>query len=60
MFEKWAIPLINMPTRETTSNATLIGNILYELRLNTSPKKGIIKTSISGHFAILAKIKLSN
>ena len=49
-----------MPTRETTSNATLIGNILYELRLNTSPKKGIIKTSISGHFAILAKIKLSN
>ena len=39
MFEKGAIPLINRPTRETTSNATLIGNIFTNCVLIHLPKK---------------------
>ena len=60
MFEKGAIPLINRPTRVTTSSATLIDNIFTNCVFDTSLKKGIIKTSISDHFIIFAAIKLSN
>ena len=58
--EKGAIPLINRPTRVTTSSAMLIDNIFTNCVFDTSLKKGIIKTSISDHFAIFAAIKLSN
>ena len=60
MFEKGAIPLINRPTRVTTSSATLIDNIFTNCVFDTSLKNGIIKTSISDHFAIFAAIKLWN
>ena len=60
IFKKGAIPLINRPTRVTTSSATLIDNIFTNCVFDTSLKKGIIKTSISDHFAIFAAIKLSN
>ena len=60
MFEKGALPLINRPTRVTTSSAMLIDNIFTNCVFDTSLKKGIIKTSMSGHFAIFAAIKLSN
>ena len=60
MFEKGAIPLINRPTGVTTSNATLIDNILTNCVFDTSLRNGIIKTSISDNLAIFAAIKLSN
>ena len=60
MFEKGAIPVINRPTRVTTSSATLIDNIFTNCVFDTSLKNGITKTSISDHFAIVAVIKLSN
>ena len=60
MFEKGAIPLINRPARVATSSATLIDNMFTNCVFDTSLKKGIIKTSISDHFAIFAAIKLSN
>ena len=60
MFEKRAIPLINRPTRVTTSSATLIRNIFTNCVFDTSLKNGIIKTSISDHFSIFEAIKLSN
>ena len=60
MFEKGAIPLINRPTRETTSNATLIDNIFANCFFDTSLKKGIIKTSISDHFTMLSNEKTKN
>ena len=39
MFEKGAIPLINRPTRVTTSSATLIDNIFTNYVSDTSLKK---------------------
>ena len=60
MFQKGAIPLINRPTRVTTSSWTLIDNIFTNCIFDTSLKNGIIKTSISDHFAIFATIKVSN
>ena len=39
MFEKGAIPLINRPTRVTTSSATLIDNIFTNCFFDTSLKK---------------------
>ena len=60
MFEKGAIPLINRPTRVTTSSATLIDNIFRNCVFDTSLKNRIIKTFISDHFAISAAITLSN
>ena len=60
MLKKGAFPLINRPTRVTTSSATLIDNIFTNCVFDTSLKNGIIKTSISDHFAIFAAIKLSN
>ena len=60
MFEKGAIPLINRPTRVTTSSVTLIGNIFTNSVFDTSLKNGKIKSSISDHFAIFAAIRLSN
>ena len=60
MFEKGAIPLINRPTRVTTSSVTLIGNIFTNSVFDISLKNGKIKSSISDHFAIFAAIKLSN
>ena len=60
MFEKETIPLINRPTKNITSSATLIDNIFTNCVFDTSLKSGIIKTSISDHFPIFAAIKLSN
>ena len=60
MFEKGAIPLINRPTRVTTSSATRIDNIFMNCVIDTFLKNGKSKTSISDHFAIFAAIKLSN
>ena len=60
MFEKEAIPLINRPTRVTTSSETLIDNISTNCVFDTSLKNGIIKTSISDQFAIFAVINISN
>ena len=60
MFEKGAIILINRPTRVTTSSATFIDNIIANCVFDTSLKNGIIKTSISDHWAVFAAIKLSN
>ena len=60
IFKKGAITLINRHTRVTTSSATLIENIFTNCVFNTSLKKGIIKTSISDHFAMFVAIKLSN
>ena len=59
MFKKGAIPLINRAARVTTSSATLIDNIFTNCVFDASLKKGIIKTSISDHFAIFAAIRLS-
>ena len=62
MFERGAIPLINIPTRVTTSSATLIDNIFTNCVFTTSLKKGIVKTSISDQFTIYSsqsrKIKI--
>ena len=58
--EKGAIPIINRPTRVTTSSAKLLDSIFRNCVFETSVKKGIIKTSISDHFAIFAVIKSSN
>ena len=60
MFEKGVIPLINRPTRVTTSSATLIDNIFTNCVFDTSLKKGIIKTSISDHFTMLSNEKTEN
>ena len=58
-FENGAVPLINKPTRVTPTTATLIDNIFTNNYFNLSLKKGIIKTSISDHFAIFAAINIS-
>ena len=47
MFKKGAIPLINRPTRVTTSSAALAENGFTNCVFDTTLKKGIIKTSIS-------------
>ena len=60
MFEKGVLPLINRPTRVTTSSATLIDNIFTNCPFDKSFKKGIIKTSISDHFTIFVAVKISN
>ena len=60
MFKKGTIPLINRPTRVTTSSATFIDNIFTNCVFDTSLKNLIIKTSISDYFAIFAAIKLLN
>ena len=59
--DKRAIPSINRPIRVTISSATPIDIIFTNRTLNTSLKKGIIKTSISDHFVIFSLIiKVSN
>ena len=58
-FQHGAIPLINRPTRVTTSTATLIDNIMTNSFFEASLQKGIIKTSISDHFPIYAAIILN-
>ena len=60
MFKKGGIPLINRPTKVTTSSTTLVDNIFRNCVFDTSLKKGIIKFSISDHFEIFTAIKLSN
>ena len=60
MSEKGAIPLTDRPARVTTSNAMLIDNIFMNWVFDMSLKNGIIKTSISDHFAIFTAIKLSD
>ena len=52
VFQHGAIPLINKPTRVTTTTATLIDNIITNCFFEKSLKKGIIKSSISDHFPI--------
>ena len=47
MFKKGAIPLINRPTRVTTSSAALAENGFTNCVFDTTLKKGIIKTSVS-------------
>ena len=59
VFQYGAIPLINRPTRVTTSSATLIDNILTNTFFDNSLKKGIIKSPISDHFPIFAAINIS-
>ena len=43
-----------------TSSATVVDNIFTNCVFDTSLKNGIIRSSISDHFAIFAAIKLSN
>ena len=59
IFQHGAVPLINKPTRVTTSTATLIDNILTNSYFEVSLKKGIIKTSISYHFPVFAAFNTS-
>ena len=59
VFQNGAIPLINKPTRVTTTTATLIDNIFTNNIFDSSLKKGIIKTSISDHFPVFVAINIS-
>lgn len=60
VFEKSAIPLINRPTRISKTNASLIDNIITNDVLDTTLKKGIIKSDISDHFPIFVCFNISN
>ena len=53
------VPLINRPTRVTTTTATLIDNILTNSFFESSLVKGIIKTALSDHFPIFAAFNTS-
>ena len=58
MFGKGAIPLINRPTRVTTSSATLMDNIFTNCVIDTFLKNGKSKTSISNEKTRNQKIKI--
>ena len=57
IFEKGAIPFINLPTRISEHSASLIDNILTTD--NSSLKKGLIKSNVSDQFPIFFSIKLT-
>ena len=57
IFEKGAIPFINLPTRISEHSASLIDNILTTD--NNSLKKGLIKSNVSDQFPIFFSIKLT-
>ena len=57
IFEKRAIPFINLPTRISEHSASLIDNILTTD--NNSLKKGLIKSNVSDQFPIFFSIKLT-
>ena len=59
LFQYGIIPLINKPTRVTSTSATLIDNILTNSFFDTSLKKGIVKTPISDHFPIFTSFQTS-
>ena len=52
------IPIINKPTRVTTSSMTLIDNFLTTAFFDATLKKGIIKHSLSDHFPIMMSIDI--
>ena len=51
-FQNLLIPMINKPTRVSTSNATIIDHILTNSFLDQDGFTGIVKTDISDHFPI--------
>ena len=53
MFRYGMIRTINKPTRVTTNTATAIDHIIINVIINTDFKTGILKSCISGHFAIM-------
>ena len=53
MFRYGMIRTINKPTRVTTNTATAIDHIITNVIINTDFKTGILKSCISGHFAIM-------
>ena len=57
IFEKGAIPFINLLTRISEHSASLIDNILTTD--NNSLKKGLIKSNVSDQFPIFFSIKLT-
>ena len=57
IFEKGAIPFINLLTRISEHSASLIDNILTTD--NSSLKKGLIKSNVSDQFPIFFSIKLT-
>ena len=59
MFRNGSIPLINKPTRVTSSSTTLIDNMCTNAFFEPSLKKAIIKTSISDHFPVIAALNIS-
>ena len=58
VFRHGLIPIINRPSRVTTTSRTLIDNIFTAEFFDTSLKKGIIKTSVSDHFPIFVTISI--
>ena len=57
IFEKGAIPFINLPIRISEHSVSLIDNILTTD--NNSLKKGLIKSNVSDQFPIFFSIKLT-
>ena len=49
--------MINRPTRVTKSRATGIDHILTNTITDSHIQSGIIKTDLSGHFAVFSVIK---
>ena len=59
IFEKDAIPIINLPTRNSERSASLIDNILTTDIFNNSLVKGIIRSNVSDHFPRFFSIQLT-
>ena len=59
IFEKGALPFINLPTRISEHSASLIDNILTIDIFNNSLKKGLIKSNVSDQFPIFFSLKLT-
>ena len=53
-FHNLLIPVINMPTRITETNITLIDHILTNDFLNIDSSTGIVQIDISHHFPIFS------
>ena len=57
VFQSGIFPVINIPTRATKSNATIIDHILTKTLIDLHIQSGIIKTDISDHFAVFSLLK---
>ena len=57
VFQSGIFPVINIPTRATKPNATIIDHILTKTLIDLHIQSGIIKTDISDHFAVFSLLK---